>query len=371
MTRALTTEVLRIAPTHYLSGHGVLSSLGEVAQRYGTRVLILHGTTGYPQVSAQVLSSLNEAHLSISTIRHDGYCTRDSIDSHVATARKASAELIIGIGGGRVLDMAKGVADATGIPCITIPTSPATCSATTPLVVYYDADGVYLESRLTRESPVATLVDTDTITQAPDRLLVAGLVDALAKVYEVQFATRHTSDRATTSAALSLCASLNTLIDIHATEVLGTRKPPLQTQIRALLAEAAILWPGLIGNLAGENSKLAAAHAIHNALTLLPGSQKSLHGEIIAYGILVQQYLAGADNHTITTSARFFVSLGCPCSLSSLGCSAFFNNKHAVANRALTFTSMQRCFPDLESDTLANVMTKVDTLAVTVEEAAL
>lgn len=360
-------EKLLIAPTHYLTGQGVVCQIGALARRYGPRTMVIHGGTGYGKVESAVLSSMAEAEIVPTTVRHAGPCTRNAVEAHAETANKVSADLIVGIGGGRVLDTAKGVADSIGRPYITVPTSPATCSAATAVVVYYDTDSVYLESRLMREPPVAAIVDWDIIAQVPDRLLVAGIVDALAKVHEVRFATgRAGGHSATASAALALCDGLEALMEGKAKAILGDWATAGLTQERITVAEAALLWPGLIGGLAGESSKLAAAHAIHNALTLLPGSKQSLHGEILAFGILVQQFLEGTPPEAIKAGARFFVALGCPCSLGTLGCGAFHTGEgQRVASRAVALPSMRRCFPNVSEEALLQVMMEVDTLALT------
>lgn len=40
---------------------------------------------------------------------------------------------------------------------------------------------------------------------------------------------------------------------------------------------------------------MAAAHSVHNGLTVLPQTEKYLHGTKVAYGILVQSALLGQD----------------------------------------------------------------------------
>ena len=42
--------------------------------------------------------------------------------------------------------------------------------------------------------------------------------------------------------------------------------------------------------------RVAAAHAVHNGLTVLPQTEKFLHGTKVAYGILVQSALLGQDD---------------------------------------------------------------------------
>lgn len=347
-----------IAPPYYQSGPGILAQTGSIARRYGSNALIIHGQNGFPIVAAAVRSSLASAQLTVTERSHVGPCTQAAILDHARTGSLCVADLIIGIGGGRVLDTAKAVAGMLGLPCITVPTSAATCSAVTAVVVYYDPDGVYLESRVVG-SPVAALVDFAVLSAAPGRLLVAGIIDALAKCHEVRFAVNRAPQLTGTAlAALALCDRLEALLQ--------DAGPAAQSEAGLqLIAEAALLWPGLIGGLAGEAAKLAAAHSIHNALTLLPGSRQSLHGEILAFGILVQMLLEGRDVESVRRMAGFFARLGCPAGLEALGCGAFLSGRAAeVASRASAFKAMLASFPQVSAAELQQVMLTADSLAV-------
>ena len=140
---------------------------------------------------------------------------------------------------------------------------------------------------------------------------------------------------ATTIAALKLCDELETLVIKRAVTPLSAKAEANDKGALAIVSEAVLLWPALIGGLVGEANKLAAAHAIHNALTRLPGSKVSLHGELVAFGILVQRVLEGASTQGIRETANVFAAFGCPCSLAALGCNAFYTGEGpAIASRA-------------------------------------
>ncbi|MDN7196685.1 iron-containing alcohol dehydrogenase, partial [Klebsiella pneumoniae] len=53
---------------------------------------------------------------------------------------------------------------------------------------------------------------------------------------------------------------------------------------------------GMVGGLGERYTRVAAAHAVHNGLTVLPQTDKFLHGTKVAYGILVQSALLGQDD---------------------------------------------------------------------------
>ena len=64
----------------------------------------------------------------------------------------------------------------------------------------------------------------------------------------------------------------------------------------------------MVGGLGERYTRVAAAHSVHNGLTVLPQTEKFLHGTKVAYGILVQSALLGQDDvlaQLITAYQRF------------------------------------------------------------------
>jgi glycerol dehydrogenase-like iron-containing ADH family enzyme len=351
-----------IAPTRYISGQGALSELGGVIRLLSNRVLIVRGEHGYTKHQTQIKYLLSLSAITFTDVIHTGPCTDEAIAA-ITTQTDNAVGAIVGVGGGRVLDVAKSVADVLTLPCVTVPTSPATCSAVTALGVYYNNAGAYLESRTLHEPPAAAIIDLDILSTTPNRLLAAGIIDALAKYYEVQFAVQHNqTTNIPARAALALCHELKTLIDQNAVTALTTSRPA-SLLARQLMAETAILLPGLIGGLGGEVNKLAAAHTIHNALTYIPGSKVSLHGELVGFGILVQMKLAGADLDGILSTGRLLRQLQLPCTLEELGCAEFYNGSGPrITEKAITFPVMKRVFPTVTASHLHEVMLEVDSL---------
>ena len=68
-----------------------------------------------------------------------------------------------------------------------------------------------------------------------------------------------------------------------------------------------------------ESGGLAAAHALHNGLALLPELSHVMHGEKVAFCTLVQMALKGRPEEEIETVRRFCRSVGLPVSLKDMG----------------------------------------------------
>jgi glycerol dehydrogenase len=75
----------------------------------------------------------------------------------------------------------------------------------------------------------------------------------------------------------------------------------------------------LLSGLGFESSGLAAAHAVHNGLTAVPETRPYLHGEKVAFGVLVQLVLEGQPHSVIEEVLRFSTSVGLPITLAEIG----------------------------------------------------
>ncbi|MCY7327113.1 MAG: iron-containing alcohol dehydrogenase, partial [Saprospiraceae bacterium] len=91
------------------------------------------------------------------------------------------------------------------------------------------------------------------------------------------------------------------------------------------VVDASVLLAGVIGGLGGAQCRTVAAHAVHNGLTHLTASHGTLHGEKVAYGILVQLRLEElVQSSQLAATSRqqllkFYADIGLPRSLTELG----------------------------------------------------
>ena len=342
-----------LAPGVVERGAGAIATVAEHTAALGTRPLLVRGDAG-ATAAGMVLPGVPEE-------RHRSVVTLNAIDRLAAAVRAGRHDVVIGVGGGRVMDAAKGAADRASAPFVAVPTSPATCAAATALCVLYDDAGVWSGPLFVRSCPSVVVLDWTVLAAAPDRLLAAGVLDALCKVEEVRLAARAAPERdAFLDAALALCDTLAAAVD-PAVGVLPDGLPIAPAE-RAALAEAVIVLPALIAGLAGEGNKLAAGHAVHNALTLLPGHHASLHGELVAFGVLVQLALDGATDDTLAARTTWMRSLGVDVSLGGLGCGGYFDDPGPVVARMAGAAALRRAFPGVDSEGLHEAVRRVDRL---------
>lgn len=355
-----------LSPGRYISERGAVARVGAEVATLGDSALLVHGSVGIGLVGDTLRSQLAASGVRFTEVEHTGYCGEATVERIVAPARTAGYHSVVGVGGGRVLDVSKAVAQALALPFVLIPTSPATCSASTTVIVDYTPDGAHIGGRPVPRPAAASLIDPELLARAPDRLLVSGIADALAKAVEVRSATSRSQWPApSTLAAFALCDELESLLfaDAAGAVAAGADSVGLERgKVRELIAETSVLWPGLIGTLAGEQARLAAAHSVHNALTVLHGSHASLHGELVGFGILVQHALA-RDDKALERTAALFADIGCPADLEALGCGEYLTSTQArerVLRRACESVPMQVAFPGIDPGGLAAAMARAN-----------
>ncbi len=232
------------------------------------------------------------------------------------------ADLIIGIGGGKCLDMAKLVAHQTHLPVVTIPTTAATCAAWTALSNIYTEAGAFLSDVSLPHCPDLLILDYDIIATAPPRTLIAGIGDAIAKWYEASVSSGD-SDRTLLIAAVQQARVLRDLLfQKSAAAIADIGGAEWQDVV-----DATVLLAGVIGGLGGAQCRTVAAHAVHNGLTHLPAGHNALHGEKVAFGILVQlrlEEMVGGNQLAASTRHQlldFYQQIGLPSTLADLGLS--------------------------------------------------
>ncbi len=313
-------SVLCVAPTHLYRGWSLLPQAGEAIAHLGQCPLIVATPERYQALAAEFEAIAHDQSLSLAVGTFRGECSEATLAQLRQEAAQHHADVIIGIGGGKALDTAKLLADQLDLPVVTIPTSAATCAAWTALANIYTEAGAFAYDVPLRRCPDLLLLDYRLVQSAPKRTLVAGIGDALAKWYE---------------ASVSSGSRQETLIVMAVQQARVLRDLLFQQSLAALndvggtawqnVVDATTLMAGMMGGLGGAQCRTVAAHAIHNGLTHLPQSKGTLHGEKVAYGILVQLRLEElVQGSQLAASARqqlcqFYEQVGLPCSLEQLG----------------------------------------------------
>lgn len=307
------------APGQYVQGVGTLDLLGKTLKAFGEIPLILSDGVVWSILGERVTAGMAESGMKPILVTFGGECSYAEIDRISAICRDAGGDVVIGLGGGKVLDTAKAVAVDRSLPIIIAPTIASNDAPTSRNIVIYNEKGALVEVQRMKANPNVILVDTAVIADAPVRFLIAGIGDALPTKFEAEqsAATRSLNlfGGRPTHTSLVLADTCYRLIRQYGLPAKKAVERHLVTEPVELVVEANIFLSGL----GFESGGLAAAHALTRGFSVTEEMHGSLHGEEVAFGLLVQLILENRSHDFMDDIFRFYRSIGLPCTLADLG----------------------------------------------------
>ncbi|WP_217533621.1 glycerol dehydrogenase [Vibrio metschnikovii] len=312
-------EKILISPSKYIQGKGAIHQVARHVTGFGQRAFAITDPMVLPLVEDSLATQFAglDMHLTLSPFH--GQCSRNEIERLVQVAKEEQAQVIMGIGGGKALDTAKSVAYYLGLPVVIIPTIASTDAPTSSLAVIYTEQGEFSEYLFFPANPNMVLVDSEIVAKAPVRLLVAGMGDALATYFEARATIA--SGKATmagglaTKAAFAIAQTCYQTLMEDGYSAMMAGKQGLVTPAMENIIEANTYLSGI----GFESCGLAAAHAIHNGLTVLEECHHLYHGEKVAFSTLVQLVLENAPKEEFAEVLAFCRQVGLPTNLHEMG----------------------------------------------------
>jgi glycerol dehydrogenase len=309
------------SPSRYTQGMNASKILGREMSGLGIKgpALIVAGRSALAQLSDIWKQTLSEVDCGYSIHSFGGECSLAEIMRIRRAAEACGARVLIGAGGGKALDAARATAVELGFPFVSCPTLASTDAPCSAVSIIYTDSGIVEEARILPNNPVLVLVDTQVIAQAPPRLLASGMGDALATWFEARAcAASHAKNlrggKSTRSALALAELCYRTLLEDGVEAMEAARKREVTPAFERIV-EANTLLSGL----GFESSGLAAAHSIHNGLTVAPQTRSFYHGEKVAFGTLVQLVLENGATSEIEEMIGFCTQVGLPVTLAQIG----------------------------------------------------
>lgn len=306
-----------VFPGKYIQGKGAVNELLPLINLFGSKGLILGSDSVKNKIFPEFASPEINGKIPFELFR--GECCEDELNRIAEIIMSENIDVIIGAGGGKVIDTAKIAADRAGIQVIIVPTIASTDAPCSGCAVTYTPDGVFEAVHYQKNNPAAVLVDLNIIASSPVRFLVSGMGDALATWFEARSCFKTQS--------MNECGGLSTLAGLHIAklcyETLLEYGVPAKaaneyhevTPSLEYITEANILLSGI----GFESSGLASAHSVHNGLTALEETHAYYHGEKVAFGTLTGLHLTSAAPEEIETVYAFCESVGLPTTFRDIG----------------------------------------------------
>ena len=237
-----------------------------------------------------------------------------AISNHMSTLkeiekkiRKDKSDLIIGLGGGRSVDVAKLCSFNLKIPFVSIPTSASHDGIASPFVSVRDKK----PHSLIATAPLGVFVDVDVIKRAPRKLIASGCGDLMAKITAVrdwelgrdktgEYYGRYSAD----------LASMSAKILIESASTFSKKGLDVRVVVEALISA------GVASCIAGSSRPCSGAeHLFSHAVDHLEYGI-GLHGEKCGIGSIMIAKLQGQDWRKIVTTLK---NVGAPTTAKEIG----------------------------------------------------
>ncbi len=207
------------------------------------------------------------------------------------------------------------------VPCINVPTIAATDASTSAASLVYSESGTVEATIVFPANPSMVLVDTLVLAKAPVRLLVAGMGDALATYFEADMCLRSSSPSVQTGAQSTRTAQalarlcFDILMD-YGIQAKSEAESGIPGPALEAVAEANVLLSGLGFESGGLSASHAVGHAFHHIRQLF--GQPLFHGELVAFGTLVQLVMEGRGPELLDRIFGFCKTVGLPTTFSDM-----------------------------------------------------
>ncbi|MGL5209292.1 iron-containing alcohol dehydrogenase family protein [Cetobacterium sp.] len=304
MEKSILTEV-------YMDSN-IWNILGKEIQNYNN-ILVIHGDKSLLSIKNEFFKTLKDKNFHL--VHYGNECCHSIVNSTLDNLNDNTYDLILGIGGGKSIDASKVMMDKLNIPLFTIPTIASTCAAVSYISVMYEENHVFQELYFLKRPPHKTFINLETLIAAPKKYLWAGIGDTLAKYYEMNLKARgkRLNFNTTMGEKLShLCKET----------MLNYGKHALSTSIVDVdfkeVAGVILVTTGIVSNLIDFKYNGALAHAIFDALTKIKRvEEEHLHGEVVAFGILIQLQLEG-NHEELNNLLNFYKEINLPTTLKEI-----------------------------------------------------
>ena len=302
-------DALKFGCGRYVQEEHLLERCAPEILRFGSHPLFVCNEQTYGIAFGKVAASLRASGVEPKVFKWAGFCCRECAIEEVKKGCLDGVDVVLACGGGLVMDFSKLLAELGNLPIVMIPTSSSTCASYTPLSTCYTAEGRYVSTTFYRHELSAALLDMTILARQPQRLLVAGACDAMAKKLEMEFWNDIPGIDAN-AAAQTIAVTVADLVYRELDEKLDAACRDLaKGEPTDLLKEVvfnSVVGAGIVSGISKGARQTAIAHLFYFYLRQFFTSEalKYTHGELVAAGLVAQIAYNGRPREAEAFAAR-------------------------------------------------------------------
>jgi glycerol-1-phosphate dehydrogenase [NAD(P)+] len=262
---------------------GAIEHVKKIARKYDINFAVLLTGAKTDKVAGRKVQKLMECRTKKFIVRNASRQVAKKIEEEIG-AGLGDADAVIGVGGGKVLDVAKVVAFHSNAPLISIPTNAAHDGIASPLASFKER-GKPISIKV--GSPVSIIADLEIIKDSPVRLLRSGYGDLISNVVEVKDWMLGVEKR--DEDYDEIVASISTMPAMLLLK--SSRELNFQNTSSLRLLVRGLILSGLAINMYGSSRPVSgSAHKFSHALDYL-GYGDGTHGEQVGIGTIIMEYM--------------------------------------------------------------------------------
>ncbi|MCX8184147.1 MAG: NAD(P)-dependent glycerol-1-phosphate dehydrogenase [Sulfolobales archaeon] len=290
-------------------GYGVRWELGDLIKELGIsgRLAVVTGPKVRRLVVEQVIErALDGFSVDVFEVEQPTVEVAESV-SDLINSQKPS--LIVAVGGGKDIDVAKYVSRRIGAHYVSVPTVTSHDGVASPFTSLRGMETVY---SVRTSPPIAVLADIEVMASAPRRLAIAGAGDLISKITAVR--DWRLAHRLKGEYYGDYAASLALMSARHVFTFSKTIARLTSEGLR-ILAEGLISSSTAICIAGSTRPASGSEHLFSHALDIV-ASHPALHGEQVGLGTIVMSYIHGINWRRIKKTLK---KLGLPTTARELG----------------------------------------------------
>ncbi len=235
-----------------------------------------------------------------------------AVERVTEAAEREDVSFLVGVGGGKPIDIAKMASDHLGIGFLSVPTAASHDGIVSSRGSVPEGDSRH---SVAAEPPLAVIADTEVLAEAPWELTTAGCADIISNYTAVMdWRLAHRLKDAEYSEYAAALSEMTAEILVDNADLI---RPGLEES--AWVVTKALVSSGVAMSIAGSSRPASGAEHLfsHQLDTLAPGV--ALHGHQVGVGAIMTAYLHGGDRGIWREIRAALESIDAPTTAAALG----------------------------------------------------
>ncbi len=300
-------------PRNVVVGHGVLGEVVDVVTdlRLDGRPLVVTSPTPNEVAGAELVERFHDAGRDPAVVVIEE-ASFGAVEEVMAAAEESDPGMLVGVGGGKAIDIAKMASDELDLALVSVPTAASHDGIVSGRASVPEGD---TRHSVAANPPLGVIADTGVLADAPWELTTAGCADIISNYTAIK--DWRLANRLKGVEYHEYAAALAEMTAELLVENADVVRPGLEES--AWMVTKALVSSGVAMSIAGSSRPASGAEHLfsHQLDRLAPG--EALHGHQAGVGAVLTEYLHTGANGEWRTIRDALASLDAPTTAAELG----------------------------------------------------